>query len=122
MSETARKSYSDFIDNIIADQMRRGLTHNNELNINAMDELDPVHYRVQREHASEKDYDGDMGAEFRETLRDNGALLGNGGFTRQPQQLPHVASPSIVPDTTAEETLSYLRKREDQRHQDERET
>jgi len=114
------KPFRCFMDAIIADQMRRGVTRNNVLNISAMDEYDPVHFRreAQQRDQGEADYDGDMGREQADIDRDNGRH--GAGFVAPAWQqlataLPEIAAPSIVPDqpdTQADTTIAYLHKRE----------
>lgn len=99
------KPFQTFMDRVIEDQMRRGLTTNNVLNINALDELDPVHYRTERasRDQGEADHDGDMGREQQDYDRDNGRLHLRGGSGIAPWRqiadaLPTIEAPSIAPD------------------------
>lgn len=130
MSQSSENALADFLskiaeaprrptlmERIVAEQMRRGLTTNNVLNINAMDVLDPVHHRTHRERATEQDYDGDMGREYSDHLRDNGISARSasvGTFVQIADALPKIEAPSIVaefPDQT-EQTVAYLTERE----------
>jgi len=114
----AVKPFKNFLDALIADQMRRGLTHGNVLNINAMDELDPVHDRATRNAHVEQDYDGDLGREHADHMRDNGAggrcATVAGTFIQIADALPVIEAPSIVTEIPeqAEQTVAYLAKRE----------
>jgi hypothetical protein len=69
-------------------------------NINALDELDPVHVRASKNPEREFDYDGDMGREHDDYLRDNGAGRTStsiaGSFVQIADALPVIESPSIV--------------------------
>lgn len=112
------KPFKNYMEALVAEQMRRGLTTGNVLNINAMDALDPVHYRAGQHPEREFDYDGDGGREHDEYMRDNGAggrsATVAGTFVPIADALPVIEAPSIVtehPETT-EQTVAYLAKRE----------
>lgn len=91
----------------VLDQLWQAQGRPRFIDINAMDELDPVHYRktdCQGERA-ENDYDGDGGREHSEYMRDNGRGSSRatvaGTFVQIADALPRIEAPSIVPEHTA---------------------
>lgn len=87
------------------------------ININAMDDHDPVHWRHRRNRPSaDNSYDGDEGREHSEYMRDNGQLALSGGRGIAPWRqiadaLPTVESPSIaadMPDTVSTPSKSEV--------------
>lgn len=93
-------------------RLRDSLSGQRVININAIDPLDPVHYRAHREARTEFDYDGDMGREHADYMRDNGhgAASVAGSFVQIADALPVIEAPSIVAELPeqAEQTVSYL--------------
>lgn len=126
-SEQSHKPFLSFLDRLIAEQHRRGLSDGKTLDINAMDALDPVHRRAARSRHLENDYDGDLGRDHADALRDNGRPLpvsgGNDAHNNSwiklgdapafaeatADKLPVIEAPSIVGELPATETEKEMK-------------